>query len=298
MYYERAKPYFYPHSNERKYFFDLAYPGSAIKSDNPLYNWAPKFDNHLSPERIRLKIKALLDNELTIDELTQAVYGFTTFGAFIDYTQDEQKTDTVKVSKQTEKILRSEPLSANWIKEIAVGRVNPMITSWLEDLGDRKSTHSSVGLLFEVRISEVHPYTEAALIGFKAINFVISNNGGKFKVKPSRESGELLVDKCCWFRGTATCPLDMIDESVREFVDGLIDGLDQRMKAMLGEKPTTEKFFFSTDPMPYRDTLWAAASGGAMMACVGFDPSECRFYDGLGRSAKAMDPHDAPWFSR
>jgi hypothetical protein len=50
---------------------------------------APNFDNHLSPEQLRLKIKALLDNELTIDELTQAAYGFTTFGAFIDYTQDE-----------------------------------------------------------------------------------------------------------------------------------------------------------------------------------------------------------------
>jgi hypothetical protein len=296
--YSRAKPFFYPHINEREYFFKLAFPETYTKSTDEYFNWMPKMSRSFNPLDVKTLIVDFLDQKISLDELTQLVFDFKTFGEFIEYTQIEKGIDASAVSESTAKLIKSEPLSAEWLQEIAFGYVDQITTKWLEDLGDRKSTHSSVGSLFQVRINESLPYEEAAVIGFRTINYVIKKNGGKFNVYTSQEAGNALVGDCCTFRGTAANPLDLLNPEVRDFVDRLIDGLDKRLKIMLGESPTKDKVFFSGDPMPYRDTLMAAANGGAMMASIGFDPSDCKFFDGYGLNKQVREPHRSQWFRR
>jgi hypothetical protein len=296
--YSRAKPFFYPHINEREYFFKLAYPETFTKSADEYFNWMPRMYKSLSPQEVKTLIIEFLDQKISLDELTHLIFDFKTFGEFIDYTQDEKGIDAAAVSESTAKLIKSEAPSAEWLQEIAFGYVDQTTTRWLEDLGDRKSTHSSVGSLFQVRVAESHPYEEAAVIGFRTINYVIKKNGGKFNVYTSQEAGDSLVGDCCTFRGTAANPLDLLNPEVRDFVDRLIDGLDARLKLMLGESPTKDKVFFSGDPMPYRDTLMAAANGGAMMASIGFDPSSCKFFDGYGLNKQVREPHRSQWFRR
>lgn len=296
--YSKAKSFFYPHTNEREYFFKLAFPETFSKSEDPYYSWMPKMSKTFSPQDVKTLIIEFLDQKISLDELTHLLFDFKTFGEFIDYTQDEKGIGATAVSEYTENLIKSEQLSAEWLQEIASGYVDRVTTSWLEDLGDRKSTHSSVGSLFQVRVTESLPYEEAAVIGFRAINYVIKKNGGKFNVYTSQEAGNRLVGDCCTFRGTAVNPLDLLNSDVKEFVDRLIDGLDERLKLMLGESPTKDKVFFSGDPMPYRDTLMAAANGGAMMASIGFDPSACKFFDGYGLNKQVREPHRSQWFRK
>jgi hypothetical protein len=294
----KVKSFFYPHTNEREYFFKLAFPETFIKSENEYFNWMPKMSKTFNPQDVKILIHEFIDQKISLDELTNLLFDFKTFGEFINYTQEEKGINATAVSEYTASLIKSEPISASWLQEIASGYVDRLTTSWLEDLGDRKSTHSSVGSLFQVRVSDSLPYEEAAVIGFRTINYVIKKNGGKFNVNTTQEAGDSLVSDCCTFRGTAVNPLDLINPEVREFVDQLIDGLDKRLKLMLGESPTKDKVFFSGDPMPYRDTLFATANGGAMMASIGFDPSGCKFFDGYGLNKKIREPYNSQWFRR
>ena len=137
----------------------------------------------------------------------------------------------------------------------------------------------------------------------------LKKNGLKFNVDTSfpqndehrlaiYEAGQCLVGDCCFVRGAALYPLDVIKDEVKEFVHHLIDGLDAYVKSMLGDKPTKAKVYFSSSPLPYRVTLLQAAHAGAMMASIGADPSNCKFYKGFGFDKQLQDPTERKWFQK
>ena len=303
--------HFYPHTNEDKYFYDLAFPGTVRKSegyDADYRNWKPLVDDLPTALEIRQMLWAVKDRQLSLNDVTRMVFKFDSYGKFIDYIQNELGHDRVASSPLTLKYLADETPSDDWFDEIQSRYVNRTIQSWLEDLGDRKSTHSSVGDLFRVQVQHVNPYFEAALIGFRTINYVLDKNGLKFNVDTNPlndehrlaiySAGQRLVGDCCFVRGTALYPLDVVNNEVKEFVHHLLDGLDADIKSMLGDQPTKAKVFFTTTPMPYRVTLLEAAHAGAMMASIGADPSSCKFYKGYGLDKQPQDPTEREWFQK
>ena len=294
--YREICEFFYPHTNETKYFLDLAFPENVRVHPYERENWKPKISKFLSPSETKRYLRDLKDQRISLNQLTNLCFGFDTFGLFIDHVQQELGHNGAAASRTTIQLLEEEKASFAWLQYVQSGPIADNIASWLEDMGDRKSTHSAVGTWKRVRITELQPYKEAALIGFRTTSFVLNKHGQKFKVINTRESGDHLVNDCVGFRGTAINPLDVVDEKIRKLVDTLIDRLDQQIKSMLGETPTTENFFLTANPMPFKVSLMAAANGGAMMACVGTDASNCRFY-GPGRfDNKPQDPSEREWF--
>jgi hypothetical protein len=292
----RIKNDFYPHTNEFDYFRNLAFPSFRRQSNiDEYFNWAPKTVTEFTPFEIRELLYAFSDQRISIDELTQRVYGFETFGEFVEHTQHELKSSAAAASAKILKMLETEPPSVDWLKHIQFGPIENHIQNWLEDLGDRTSTHSAVGSIFSVRTSELHPYVQAAFIGFRVVYFVLKQNKIEFKVLTTSEAGRSLVNDCVFLRGTATNPLDVVNSSVSELVDSLIDGLDNRIRTLLGDTPTTKNIALTATPVPFKVSLMAAANGGAMMACIVADPSNCLFYEGSYFNKKNQDPKFRKW---
>lgn len=292
----KIKNDFYPHTNEVDYFLDLGFPGVRSQSNvDPYFNWSPRTVAEFAASEIRDLLYAFQDKKVSRDELTQKIYGFETFGEFIEHTQFELKSSAVAASDNTLKMIEAEPPTVEWINFIHRGSIDSRIQRWLEDLGDRKSTHSAVGSVFSVRTAELNPYIQAATIGFRTVYFVLQQNNVEFKVLTSAEAGLSLVNDCVVFRGTATDPLDVVNSSISEIVESLIDGLDERLKTMLGDRPTTENVALTPTPVPFKVSLEAAANGGAMMACIVSDPSNCVFYEGSRFNKLRQDPSRRKW---
>jgi hypothetical protein len=287
---------FYPHTNETKYFLDLAFPKTVRISPYESDNWRPKTSTFLNPSETKTLLHDLKDQRISINQLTNLCFGFDSFGLFIDHVQQELRHSAVAATATTIKLLEEEKPSSEWLNYVQSGLIADNIVTWLEDVGDRTSTHSAVGMWNRVRIAELQPYNEAALIGFRTVSFVLNKNGLKLNIVNTPESGHQLVSDCMFFRGTAINPLEVINEKIREHVDHLIDRLDQQMKSMLGEMPTTENFILTSNPAPFKVSLMAAAKGGAMMACVGTDPSNCKFYERVDFVYKPQDPKERKWF--
>jgi hypothetical protein len=292
----RIKNDFYPHTNEFDYFLNLGFPRVRSETDTDEYfNWRPRTAQEFTTSEIKEHLYALRDKVISIDEITQRIFGFNSFGEFVEHTQNELKSSAAAASEMTLKMLETEPPSIDWLKFIQFGPVDGYIKKWLEDLGDRKSTHSSVGSMFSVRTSELQPYVQAAVIGFRVVHFVLQQNKVEFNVLTTTEAGRSLVNDCVFFRGTATDPLDVVNSSVFEVIDGLINGLDEQMRTMLGDTPTTENLSMTPAPVPFKVSLMASANGGAMMACVMADPSNCIFYEGWKFNKQIQDPMFRKW---
>jgi hypothetical protein len=288
---------FYPHTNESFYFFDLAFPETVIKSQiNEYHNWAPQAIADFEAQEIKELLHSLENDEITIHELTKLVYGFNTFEEFVDHIQDELKQSTAEASDSTLKKLKSEHLSPSWLEFIKSGPIEPNVSSWLFDLGDRMSTHSAVGSLYGVLNSELRPYAKAASLGFRTVNYVLKKNKYGFHVINSPDAGKSFVNDCIFFRGTAINPLDVLNESAREVVESIIDGLENQLQSMLGTSPTTSNHVLTSAPVPFRISLMAAANGGAMMACIGADASGCRFYEGSFFDRQLQPANNRAWY--
>ena len=292
----KIKNDFYPHTNEFDYFLDLGFPRVRSQTDFDAYfDWTPKTVAELKTSEVRDLLYAFRDRKISADELTQKIYGFETFGEFVEHTQKELKSTAAAASESTLRMLANEPPSVEWLKFIQLGPIESHIQKWLEDLGDRKSTHSAVGSIFRVRTSELHPYVQAAFIGFRVVYFVLQQNKTEFKVLTTSEAGRSLVNDCVFFRGTAVNPLDVVNSSILEIVDSVIDGLDEKLRTMLGDTPTTENIALTSTPVPFKVSLMAAANGGAMMACIVADPSNCSFYEGSKFNKENQDPRFRKW---
>jgi len=299
---DELKIIFYPHTNEREYFFDLGFPRSASKLYEgygaEFYNWRPKVSGETNSGKIRLMLYEVKNKTKSLDEVTEKIFGYKTFEEFIDYVKSERKQTTVAASEETLNLLKNAKPSKEWDHAIRNEQPDATVMRWLEDLGNRLSTHSSVGELFQVRRSEVAPYTESARIGFCAINYVLRKNKMKFQAKKTRQAGDRLVGDCCSLQATAPLLLQEICEESLETIAQLISNLDSQMKQMLGFSPTKAKTYFSNSPMPYEVTLWETAHRAAMLAAISYDPTACKIYKGLFLDSTLIDPKTAEWFQR
>ena len=289
---------FYPHSNERQYFFDLGFPASAWKLSevDEYFNWRPKVSGEDNASEIRLMLYEIKNKKVSLDEVTEKIFGYSTFEKFIDYVKSELKQSTVAASDKTLNLIRNAKPSKEWGDAIRNDQPDTTVMRWLEDLGDRVSTHSSVGELFQVRKSEVAPYTEAARIGFCAIDYVLRKNKMKFQAKKTGQAGNGLVGDCCWLKATAPLLLQEICKESLEIIAHSISNLDSQMKQILGYSPTKAKIYFSSSPMPFEVTLWETAHRAAMLAAVSYDPTACEIYKGSFFQKTLIDPKTAEWF--
>ena len=289
---------FYPHSNERQYFFDLGFPTSVSKlSDvDDYFNWRPKVNGKCDASEIRLMLYEIKNKKVSLDEVTEKIFGYSTFEEFIDYVNSELKQSTVAASDKTLNLIRSAKPSNEWAGAITRGQPNTTVMRWLEDLGDRVSTHSAIGELFQVRKNQIAPYAEAARIGFCAIDHLLQTNMMKFQAKKTIEAGNKLVGDCCSLKATAPLLLQEVCEEVSEIIAQLISNLDSQMKQMLGPTPTREKIYMTNSPMPFEITLWETAHRAAMLAAVSYDPTACKIYKGFSFQKTLIDPKTAEWF--
>ena len=290
---------FYPWTNESSFIFDLAFPNSArppsVGDFDDRRNWKPPHNSALNPSEIRTMVYKLQSQDISIHELTKRIYGYKTYNDFVASVNEAQMLGRAAASKNTLGLLRSAKPTKDWLHEIKHGFVESFIQKCLADLGDRKSTHSAVGELFQVRKDEIAPYTEAALTGFRAVDHILKKKS-TFDVIRTPEAGKELVNDVCFISSKSVLPLDAICQSARSAVDGVIDDLDVRMRRMLGDTPSSQKIYRGLNPLPYRTTLEATAHHGAMMAAIVYDPTSCIFYSGYPR--KRFDPSKSRWFSK
>jgi len=290
---------FFPHTNEQKYFFDLGFPSTVYVSEGysaDYDNWRPKVRVETNPEMIRNLLYGIRNRDFSLDEVTEKIFEFKTFIEFIDYINFETKSSRVAASSQVLHFLKTTKPSKTWNDAIRHGRPDAVVMSWLEDLGDRLSTHSSVGELFQVQRSEIAPYTEAARIGYCTVEYVLNKSKLKFNAKKTTAAGHRLVGDCCFMKASAPLLLKVICEDSRDLVAELIGSLDSQMKQMLGHPPTKAKIYFSADPMPFELTLWETAHRAAMLAAICYDPTACEIYKGLFFQKTLIDPKTAEWF--
>ena len=289
---------FYPHSNERQYFFDLGFPASAWKLSevDEYFNWRPKVSGADNASEIRLMLYEIKNKKVSLDEVTEKIFGYSKFEEFIDYVNSELKQSTVAASDKTLNLIRNAKPSKEWVGAIRNGQPDPTVMRWLEDLGSRVSTHSAIGELFQVQKNEVAPYEEAARIGFCAIDYVLRKNKMKFQAMKTLEAGNRLVGDSCSIKATAPLLLQEVCEVVSVIVAQLISNLDSQMKQMLGPTPTKEKIYMTNSPMPFKITLWETAQRAAMLAAVSYDPTACEIYKGSFFQKTLIDPKTAEWF--
>lgn len=291
---------FYPHSNERQYYFDLGFPTAAWKPSDveptEYFNWKPKVRSGVSADEIRLMLYEIKNKKISLDGATEKIFGFSTFEEFIDYVNLELKQSTVAASDKTLNLIRSAKSSNEWTRAITNGQPDTIVMRWLHDLGDRVSTHSAVGELFQVQKNQIAPYAEAARIGFCAIDHLMRKNKMKFQVKKTLEAGKNLVGDCCSLKATAPLLLQEVCEEVSEIIAQSISNLDSQMKQMIGPTPSKEKIYMTNSPMPFEITLWETAHRAAMLAAVSYDPTACEIYKGRFFQKTLIDPKTAEWF--
>lgn len=289
---------FYPHSNERQYYFDLGFPTAAPEADptEEYFNWKPKVRSGVSADEIRLMLYDIKNKKVTLDSATERIFGYSTFEEFIDYVNSELMQSTVAASDKTLNLIRSAKPSSEWIGAITNGQPDTTVMRWLQDLGDVVSTHSAIGELFYVQKNQIAPYAEAARIGFCAIDYLMRKNKMRFHVKKTLEAGNKLVRDCCHLKATAPLLLQEVCEEVSEIIAQSISNLDSQMKQMIGPTPSKEKIYMTSSPMPFEITLWETAHCAAMLAAVGYDPTACKIYKGLFFQKTMIDPRTAEWF--
>lgn len=293
---------FYPFVNERDYFIDKAFPdliSHPITSESSNYDkymyWQPPSRQGLSPDDVKQLLHDVASDLETLDSITEKIFEISTFFEFVDFVNQTRGTDQMAASEATIESLRSlEPLDA-WRSAIATTRPPRPILEWLEDLGDRMSTHSSIGEIHRVHRGELAPFSEAARIGFVAIDFALGIGGSRFWVYPSAESGNRLVGDACSPRASVPRPLDVVNPEIFKVVSILIDAQIRAIETIAGDPPV-EKFYFSSDPVPFSTSIWATAHTAALMAAIGHDPSGCLFYEGLFFDKMPKDPRSAEWY--
>ena len=293
-----VKNYFYPWTNEMQYFTDLAFPTFARpESQWADLNWRPAPLSNLEPTTVRQMLKDLQSGRISIHDLTKQIFGHDSYNDFIEFVDESLQTDRVRASDSSLTLLRTAKPSSEWFTQIKKGINDQFVKECLEDLGSRKSTHSSVGELWRIRTDQLDPYTEAGRIGFCTVKHILQpNNILTFNLRRTPEGADRWVGDSCSPIANSLWPLDAICKGARSVVDELVDQLDEDLKKLLGDTPTKHKIYFSSNPMPYRTTLMATAHAGAMMAAIAHDPSDCIHYEGIWPAKKRRPPSSALWY--
>jgi hypothetical protein len=274
-------------------FISHAFPNSPMFADRSLAS------TQRSSAEVRTALERFIASEISEDELTNEVFGLSTFAEFVDMISIQKKSDCGGASSEVLKKLAQTEWSQEWDRSLDTARVHQFVWDCLGDSGSRAATHS--GLVHDGwRHQDAHAihYAEAAKLGFVAVAEVFGKSKSSFGWNEDSNSQDRLLTAVVIPCPANPNPIDVLSERHRKSIDERCEQIAFRLNRMYGERSGSAVLPYTFNADSFFESLTTASRHGALLAAIGLDPSGCRIYSGYGEERRQVAPSEFPWLSK
>lgn len=255
----------------------VAFQAHAFPDTTQYWGTSPIPSRRSAPEVLDA-LNRFIRQELSADELSRFVLDRPNLVTVVEEVLESSRTPRGAASQAVLQRIRAHKHSKSWKDQLLTGAPHEFVMECLKDLSTRIATHSNLGPWSHQPNKYPLIYSEAARYGFLAIANIFDCEKSTFGWKQSLGTAEWLANVSLITRPTIQRPLEALSAVHRSDIGQLIEPIADRLDDIYGQPldvPLT-----SRKRPGYKETLWDSAEAGAMLAAIGIDSSDCRFYRG------------------